>query len=476
MPVDLDKPLSWKDVDADEAAMLDDLQGNILKSHGRNHSAQLFLQFPDPHKGRAFLHELADQVKCAADQLLEGEVYRQTKQSADSFVVCFLSYAGYKRLEVEEDEIPSDPAFRASMKQRGTVLADPPILDWDTPYQQVIHALVLIADSSEAQIRLHLWQLRRLIRKHNVSETGIETGKAIKNHHGRNIEHFGYVDGISVPVMLTEDLPDERGQWTPEAPLGLALVRDLGGQHMFSYGSYFVFRKLEQNVRAFKQAEGELAQRLEEAGLKNHELAGALAIGRFEDGTPVALSSHPGLTPESPENNFTYADDQHGWHCPVHAHIRKVNPRGESGKEDERTHLLVRRGITYGDRTDDPHDEDADPRDRPTDGVGLLFMAYQSSIEMGFEHVQKEWADNPNYVRCNTGPDPLISGRKLENHEGGDEKNEITFRWPARWGTDETPIDAAFSMERLVTLKGGEYFFAPSISFLKSLDSEEQKP
>jgi Dyp-type peroxidase family len=473
MPINLHKPLSWKSADADEAAMLDDLQGNILKSHGRGHTAQLFLHFGDSRGARAFLRTLADEVKSAAQQLLEVEVYRQTKRSAGGFVVCFLSCAGYRALGVEEDKIPADPAFRDGMKQRGAALADSPSDKWEPLYQQShqqeIHALVLIADDSEAQIRQHLWGLRRMARQYNVHEIGLEIGKGIKNHHGQNIEHFGYVDGISVPVMLTEDLPDERGRWTPKAPLELALVPDPGGYPALSFGSYFVFRKLEQDVRTFKQAEESLAHAL---GLEeeDEERAGAMIVGRFEDGTPVVLSSRPGLAPESPENNFTYGDDPHGRHCPFHAHIRKVNPRGESGAEDERAHLLVRRGITYGDRADDPNDEDVPAKERPSGGVGLLFMAYQSNIEAGFEHVQKEWANAPNYVRESTGPDPLISWGKLTEWQ-----NEAKFRWPARWSTDDILTQASFSMEQLVTLKGGEYFFAPCISFLKSLGSEEQQ-
>jgi Dyp-type peroxidase family len=465
MPINLDKPLSWTTADADEAAMLDDLQGNILKSHGRDHTAQLFLHFDDSQPGRAFLRALADQVKSAAQQLHEAEIYRQTKQSAGGFVVCFLSYAGYRALNVAEHKIPDGPAFRLGMKGRAGELDDPPVDAWEPLFQQASHALVLIADDSEAQTRQRLWRLRRMARQYGVREIGVEIGKAIKNHHGRNIEHFGYVDGISVPVMLAEDLPREHLEWTPEAPLAQALVRDPGVESAFSFGSYFVFRKLEQNVRAFKEAEHQLGETL---SLKNREQAGALAIGRFEDGTPVVLSSRAGLTPESPENDFSYGDDPQGRHCPLHAHIRKVNPRGESGAEDERAHLIVRRGITYGDRADDPSDEDLQAGERPSGGVGLLFMAYQSGIENGFEYMQKNWANAPNYVRDGVGPDPIIAGRKVVEWQ-----KDARFRWPARWGAGDAPKPAPFALEQLVTLKGGEYFFAPCISFLQSLDSEE---
>jgi Dyp-type peroxidase family len=256
--------------------------------------------------------------------------------------------------------------------------------------------------------------------------------------------------------MVIDDLPQNRRQWNPLAPLKLALVPDSGGKDGVSFGSYFVFRKLQQNVRAFKEAEQRLAHVL---GLEegDKERAGAMIIGRFEDGTPLVLSQRDGHSPAEPDNDFTYDRDQHGSCCPFHAHIRKVNPRGESGAENERAHLVVRRGITYGDRSDDPNDEETPPDQRPTGGVGLLFMAYQSDIGNQFEYMQKHWANNPNYVVPGAGLDPLIGQASAD------------YRWPVLWGRASALTTAPLTVGGLVTLKGGEYFFAPSISFLKSL-------
>lgn len=59
MPLNMNQPLSWKKAleardndSAAELAMLHDLQGNILKSHGREHTANLFLAF-DPSQAEA---------------------------------------------------------------------------------------------------------------------------------------------------------------------------------------------------------------------------------------------------------------------------------------------------------------------------------------------------------------------------------------------------------------------------------------
>jgi len=42
MPVDLSKPLAWKTATGDAAAMLEQLQPNILKGHVREHMRILF--------------------------------------------------------------------------------------------------------------------------------------------------------------------------------------------------------------------------------------------------------------------------------------------------------------------------------------------------------------------------------------------------------------------------------------------------
>lgn len=58
------------------------------------------------------------------------------------------------------------------------------------------------------------------------------------------------------------------------------------------------------------------------------ELAGALLVGRFEDGTPVTFQGADGLDDPVP-NNFDYRGDMAGARCPFFAHIRKTNPRGD---------------------------------------------------------------------------------------------------------------------------------------------------
>ncbi len=77
-------------------------------------------------------------------------------------------------------------------------------------------------------------------------------------------------------------------------------------------------------------------------------------IGRFEDGTPLALAAHGGMADPVP-NDFTYDDDARGARCPLGAHVRRMNAR----TPDPATRVvLARRGQGYGVRLDDPADDD----------------------------------------------------------------------------------------------------------------------
>jgi deferrochelatase/peroxidase EfeB len=211
-----------------------------------------------------------------------------------------------------------------------------------------------------------------------------------------------------------------------------------------------VFRKLEQHVRAFKEHEQKLAETL---GLIGEEAkrAGALVVGRFQDGTPVVL--HP--TAGRSTNNFIYDDDPHGQKCPFQAHIRKVNPRRPGIPH------IVRRGITYGERKIGPWDNPS-LAELPIGGVGLLFMCYQRNIAQQFEALQYLWASDPRLPRGQApGIDPIIG------QPGGNGVGQQ--KWPAQWD-DPREKHKPFDFHGFVTFKGGEYFFAPSIYFLRNVE------
>jgi len=170
------------------------------------------------------------------------------------------------------------------------------------------------------------------------------------------------VDGISQPDFFGQSVLKKYNQ---NASLKLVLCPD---RHSDSgYGSYFFYRVLEQNVDSFNAAVNKIAQTLD----IDPDLAGAMAMGRFKNGTPITSNgkSKPNYNPKEDED-FNYDGDK-GSRCPFHGHIRKANPRGSVGKPfnliaKEEQRRIARRGITY--------------RDAETKSRGLIFMCYQSDI------------------------------------------------------------------------------------------------
>jgi Dyp-type peroxidase family len=220
-------------------------------------------------------------------------------------------------------------------------------------------------------------------------------------------------------------------------------------------GSYFVFRKLGQDVSAFDTRVAQLAATLN----TNPDLAGAMAVGRFKDGTPVIDSATP--AGKNKENGFDYEPDSEKFKCPVHAHIRKTNPRGTTpltSLEGERKRRIVRRGMPYG-KPVFPITDAAFHDPSLTAERGLLFMCYQRNIEKQFAFIQRTWADSSSFPTLlgQVGDDPII----------GQDINEAQ-NWPKVWG-NKNAGRKAFNFESAVTLEGGEYFFAPSKAFLTSL-------
>lgn len=486
MSVRLDQPLA-KSPNADEQAMLAQLQGNILKGHGRKSTAHVFLRF-DPARqteARAFLKKLATRLTSASTQLANAAKFRAAKKagktaiSTPPFMTCVLSADGYAALGIAPGAMPGDNAFGAGMKARGAMLDDPAPLLWDQGYRGELHAMILIGGdpnkgnaAKSKQIDDALAALQAIIPA-AVTVIGVERGRAYFNGNNDGIEHFGYVDGRSQPLLRESDIEREDAsgdgtvRWSPKFPLKQVLVRDPASSDANVFGSYFVYRKLEQNVKAFKAAEKALGNKLKQmakaAGQTfDPELAGAMIVGRFEDGTPVLLQKAEGMHNPVP-NDFDYSGDAAGLKCPFHAHIRKTNPRGESARflaafgvtvESEREHIMARRGITYGTRKQDNKKQFTD---KPSKDVGLLFMAYQSNIGNQFEFTQATWANNESFVKNGTGVDPVIG-------QGGSIKQ--THR--AGWGDATAPTHESRFAD-FVTLKGGEYFFAPSLAFFAGL-------
>jgi Dyp-type peroxidase family len=486
---ELTKPIQ-KDQLKELQEPLEYLQGNILRAHGRDHAVHVFLHFKDNKQTevKQWINELAEHITSAQQQLDEIEPYRQYGIPGRLFMSFFLSAQGYKYLgfnwrNILLADVENRKAFWFGMKGAQKRLNDPPVKTWEEKYwKDDIHAMVMLADDDAFFLLREVRKLLDDVKAHAEICT-VEHGKVMRNAQGNTIEHFGYADGKSQPLFFQSDIAREKqeaeGQhvWDPGAGPNLVLVPDPYGRKgsgrngrdikYYDSGSYLVFRKFEQNVRAFKEQQQQLAHALGGTA-EGAERAGALAVGRFKDGTPIVLQRTAGLYAPVP-NNFTYGTDPHGQKCPFQAHIRKVNSR----KEEDKHHRIVRRGIPYGKREKEPKDNPSFD-ELPSEGVGLLFMCYQSSIVEQFEFVQSQWANEPNFPEKGTGIDPIMGQR------GQRYKIELGHqKWPVRWNEPQgkhTPFDfynGADAARQFVTFKGGEYFFAPSIFFLRNVGTRK---
>ena len=447
--------------------MLDNLQANILKPHGRQESNHVFLRFTGgPETARAWIRTFArDEITSARHQLEDTEALRARGTRGGLVAGLALSARGYEALGLDPAAF-GDPgaAFRNGMKRRVFALIagnrDPPAAEWEPPYRGEIHTLVSLADDSADAVEAKTREVSESLQ--GIADVlAVERGTVLRNAKGEAIEPFGYIDARSQPLFLRSDLEREpsRDAWDPSAPLRLVLVPDPHARAEDAFGSYLVFRKLRQDVDGFNAGVRALAARLQAP----EDLAGATVVGRFKDGSPVTLQPSDGL---GTANDFTYLPaDPDGTRCPFHAHIRKANQRGANaalGLEQEKARRIVRRGIPYGFRH---APSPAPPGTAPAGEVGLLFMCFQADIGRQFEFLQRTWVDNPNFPEflmipgLNTGDDALIG-----QHPRGRQK------WPKQWGRGGRFFGRrGFNFGGFVRLRGGEYFFAPSLSFLRDL-------
>ena len=221
-----------------------------------------------------------------------------------------------------------------------------------------------------------------------------------------------------------------------------------------------VFRRLRQDVAAFhdflRTTADELAQRQPALADLTPEKLSAKLMGRWPSGAPLLRTPHADSAALSGENDFTFvADgDPGGLICPRAAHIRRAYLRdaATSGLTEANieTHRLLRRSIPFADET--------------TGACGLLFVAYQTSIERQFEFVMRAWLNNPNLHEADDGHDP-IAGQSFGML--GDRTRHFSLRVPSANGTIERT--SLTLPNDWVIPTGGGYFFSPAVSALAAI-------
>jgi len=463
--------------------VLGKMQGNILQGHGRDHAVYLLLRFTAAaEQVRSVLTSYLPRVVTSAlNQYLTARQREASGGTKDGglFGSFFLSAEGYRHLGFSDEQIRAllpeqalAAGFRSNfvegMKAHGDELQDPPAEEWEQGYQGEVHALLLLADDHHKEVKRAERAARDALA--SIAEvTATERGCTYRKDHYQAYEHFGFADGISQPTFFTYQRPKTPPEeWDGQERLSLLLIEDKAAGVDDAYGSFYVFRKLEQNVRGFadKCAELTKALRSSEDGVEDTAQTerplpeddvrvAAMAVGRFPDGGALVPN---GVRGTAHVNDFVFS--RSAPRCPLHAHIRKANPRGDLADRHgltmdyaERHHRIARRSMTYGQRKTPPFERQ--PReDLPTGDVGILFGAYQASIANQFAFIQS-WLTRTDFSRDGVGVDPITGARR----PGSANTWRLSPAGPA--------VRSDFGS--FVTLKGGEFFFAPSMPFLAML-------
>ena len=301
---------------------------------------------------------------------------------------------------------------------------------------------------------------REIWRQDGMALTEMQDGQAVPTAK----VHFGYTDGLTTPTIRGGPEIYHPDHQQPCEPWLFVLREDAENylipepRALGRNGSFAVFKKVEADVVGFEDFLQSNRHWIDP------ELLAAKLCGRWRNGVPLAVSPDTdrpagGISPER-LNDFGYVSpdgrgDPKGIRCPVGAHIRRVNPRGQpvvgqgvpGGSNN--SHRLIRRGMPYGPSYDPA---------KPYDGVerGMLFHFINSNIENQYEFVLRRWVNDSEFaggVRLDPrSKDPLV---------GTQDSAESVFVIPQE---DQVPPIEVTGFSSFVTTRAAAYVFLPSVT------------
>jgi Dyp-type peroxidase family len=412
---------------------MSNVQGGILAGRGRGRNvALMFFRFsnPESHEANcAIIRETSTEVTSALAQYYRagGADWEKMSDIFLSFMLTStgLAAAGMKTARgmfpstVPEKHLPlmNSPGeflmLGDSMKPPGQPET------WQTTYRRRIDGVWLIGHATAGGLAKAIRERRAWCERRGLKVVKLERGHVPAD--GK--EAFGFRDGISMQRFF------KRVPGALDTKLEEVFLPGSADHHG---SSFMVYRKLEQNVRAFRAYEKK--QTAEEV---------AALVGRQKSGAPLA----PDVPPT--RNGFDYGNDPVGAQCPFHAHIRRANPRAvhNSGGFRKRFHL-VRRGAVYGAKSRLAAPEGV------ASGVGLLFIAYTSEIAT-FREMQGVWMVSEDF--------PVPAPQQTEKRDG------LLFGPPGKDpGDTDTPA--------WVVPRGGAYLMVPSLAWLRTARPELSAP
>lgn len=520
---------------------LPDIQGGILREYGGSFpiGRYICLRFPtggdraaDEADARAFLDTLRSWVTSAVRWPSKavhypGEVVAEKPQTTLNIGI---SFRGLLALGLPTRTLQAFPSeYIDGMEKRAHILGDTErngFENWDPVWREnreAVHALVILRAQApdgvpSPELAAKTQALQDLCAKHRVAILeGHDRGGSTPWQDASAIfadlpngtreptpkEHFGYTDGIS-EVAFKEQGADLRvvgggklnadGTWDPLATGEFLIGHPDESQELppapfpvaFMYnGTFMAYRKLHQNVRAFRDyvsaTASEYAASMGVGTVEAEETIKAKFVGRWSDGFPLmaaptyaiwqqkraeyakalAAAVANGTTEQEKARiwkvlvDFRFKDDPEGRCVPLGAHIRRVNTRdmldynGSSILNNRRR--MLRRGLPYGDSSSPDVTDDSEH--------GIVFLAYCTSLFRQFEFVQQQWLQYGLDFDAGNDRCPVLGNRVA------DEQHKYVV--PSHDETGKTFF--CKSMPQFVETRGGEYFFMPSLTALRMM-------
>ena len=462
-----------------EALEKHDIQGLVLKGYGRmTHTRYVLLRVDDPARAKAWLADIAPEIS-------DGN--HSAQRTCLNIAV---TYPGLRALGMRDDNLRQFAReFREGLTDphRKRLLGD---LHADDPERwqwggtsgdaraEDVHVMLMVF-AATVEILTDYWaQLEPVVLAHGLGVIGKLVGELTDD--GKNA--FGFNDGIAQPDIAGNH-PDTRPDNTvaagefllgykneygvlPESPYiaagdqqgDVSLLPTVGPDQkdLGRNGSYLVFRQMQIHRHEFWEFVREKSARDEAAAVR---LASKM-FGRWPSGAPLVLFPDADPGGEHYDVALGYADDQEGLRCPIGSHIRRANPRDDF--EDNgpakslsltKKHRLIRRGRNY--KTD---------ADATGEEVGLHFVCFNADIAEQFEFIQHTWVNYPHFNNLHNDPDPIIG---VASKSKDDEPKDGA---PQNFTVQQRPVNRhVLNLPRFVTIRGGAYFFFPSLKAIRYL-------
>lgn len=457
---------------------LDDIQGMIVRGYGKlRRTAYFLLKVDDATKTKEWMKEISP--------LIDNADYTT---NVDKTLHLAFAEKGLDKIGMNEKNLTNFPMpFREGLNtpNRNRILGDyaenaPENWRWGKENDE--HIVLIFHATDEATMTEFLAEERARIEKIG----GLTISKEMFGFLPEdNKEPFGFHDGISQPVIKgsgrsgpENDIvatgefllgyKNEHNQY-PYSPLvyekqgNLALLADdaagSGKKDLGRNGTFMVFREMEQHVEKFWDSMAEKTKNPD--GSINEEAKIKLAskcVGRWPSG--ASLVNFPDADPGGSLDNddFGYAEkDPDGERCPFGSHLRRNNPRDAFRSYDAKQslkitnrHRILRRGRNYNIAANGEQKEE----------IGLQFICFNANLQLQFEFIQHAWSNN-NQMTHTTNDIDIIIGVPVE----GNPNNAA-----GQFTTQDSPTnDFVNDWERFVTIKGGSYYFFPSISVINYL-------